>query len=568
MEDILTRCLVASGKKKASIVLKNANIVNVFTETIEKGDIAIEKGYIAGIGEYEGKIELDMTNKYISPGFIDGHMHIESSMVTPKVLGEYVIKSGTTTLIADPHEMVNVKGCDAMDWLLSAMEDTITDYYIMLPSSVPATKFETNGSDFTVEDIKKYINNNQVLGLGEVMCFNEVIDCKDVILKKIVTANNKISDGHAPNITGKELQAYAGTGIKTDHECTTYEEALEKIKAGMTILIREGSGAKNLEDIVLGIVKNNTPEENFIFCTDDKHLDDIEKEGHIRWNIKKAIKLGISPIKAIKMASYYTAKTYGIKNIGAIGPGYKADFVVLDNLKDFNILDVYKDGINIKEYGNGKKQQISSESNKLLNTVNLKKITSEDIKLRTYEKNVVIEIIGNQLLTKKVIEKIPGDNGIFIPNSNYSKLCVIERHKMTGNIGVSPLKGFKIKNGAIATSVAHDSHNIIVAGDNDRDMVIGVNRLREIQGGYVIVSDGKIVEELVLDLFGLISRATGEEVREKINKMLIVARGMGIPENIDPFITLSFLALPVIPEIRLTDMGIFDIIKNKFINEY
>lgn len=551
-------CNVASGKEKASKVLKNAKIINVFTEEIIIGDVAILDDTIVGVGSYDGEIEIDCKGKYICPGFIDAHMHIESTMVMPIELSKRVIKSGTTTLIADPHELVNVKGESAIEFLLDATENIPMNIYIMLPSSVPATKFETNGSEFTADEIKNFINHPRVLGLGEVMCFNDVIDAQSEILTKLSYSRDKISDGHAPNTHGKRLQAYACSGVETDHECTNFEEAYEKVQAGLKILIREGSAAKNLDAIVSGLLKSNLPIDNFMFCTDDKHLDDIEKEGHIKHNIKRAIDLGMNPIKAIKMATYNSANTYGLKRMGAIAPGYKADIVILDNLENIDVLDVYKDG-DLVDDTTFDKCRYDIKDLDMLKTVYFKEITVDKLKLEAKDKNHIIEIVPHQILTNHLFEELPQENGYFKPNEEYSKICVIERHRGTGNVAVAPLKGFKMKNGAIATTVAHDSHNIIVAGDNDEDILLAINHLNEIQGGYVITSNGKVVGELELQIGGLISQLSGHEVQEITSQMINTARNMGVPKHTDPFITLSFMALPVIPQIRLTDIGLFDV---------
>ncbi|MCC0684482.1 adenine deaminase [Clostridioides sp. ZZV14-6345] len=565
MGSLKRQCDMASGREKADIVLKDGTITNVFTEELIVGDVAIVGDTIVGIGDYKGNIEIDCSGKYISPGFIDAHMHIESTMVMPIELSKKLLKSGTTTIIADPHELVNVKGTSAIDFLLESTKDIPLNVYIMMPSSVPATSFETNGiGKFSAKDMKSYINNPRILGLGEVMCFNDVINSENEILDKLELFKNKVVDGHAPNISGKSLQTYVCAGIENDHECITFDEVYEKLRAGLKILIREGSAAKNLKSIVSGMLKYNLPIEEFMFCTDDKHLDDIEKQGHIRWNIKCAIDLGMDPIKAIKIATYNSARVYGLKKIGAIGAGYKADIVVLSDLDKMEVDSVYKDGKLVKE-------EIFSTYNyeikdkKLLNTVKFKYINKEKIQLKASEKNYVMEIVPYQILTNKVYESLPSVDGYFVPNEEYSKLCVIERHRMTGNISIAPLKGFGIKNGAIATTVAHDSHNILVAGDNDDDILVAINYLKEIQGGYVIVSNGKVIAHLSLQVAGLISTLTAEEVQETTDNMLEIARKMGVPKYVDPFITLSFMALPVVPQIRLTDLGLFDVEGFKFI---
>lgn len=557
-------CKIASGKKKAQVVLKNAEIINVFTEEIIKGDIAIFGDTIVGIGDYQGETEIDCSGKFVCPGFIDAHMHIESTMVMPFELSKAVLKFGTTTLIADPHEIVNVGGAKAFEFLLNATENIPVNTYIMLPSCVPATKYETNGSSFTTEEMKPFINHPRVLGLGEVMCFNEVVNGEENILSKLLLNKDKIKDGHAPNLTGKDLQAYVSTGIDTEHECITFGEAYEKVKAGLKVLIREGSAAKNLEEIVKGLVASKLPMENFMFCTDDKHLEDIYKEGHISWNIKRAIALGMEPIKAIKMATYNTAVTYGLKRIGAVAAGYKADLVILDNLLDMKISNVYIDGVLVDDEI-FTSYELKYNHCSMLDTVKFEDITIEKIQLKANDKNYVIENIPYQILTRRLYETIPQENGYFMPNKIYTKLCVIERHRGTGNIAVAPLKGFNIENGAIATSVAHDSHNVIAAGDNDEDIVTAVNYLKRIQGGYVIASKGKVIAELPLEVAGLISVLPGDNVQSITKNMLSIARNMGVPNYLDPFITLSFMALPVIPEIRLTDLGLFDVEKFQLI---
>lgn len=492
-------------------------------------------------------------------------MHIESTMVMPIELSKKLLKSGTTTIIADPHELVNVKGASAIDFLLESTKDIPLNVYIMIPSSVPATSFETNGiGEFSAKDMESYINNPRILGLGEVMCFNDVINSDNNILDKLELFKNKVVDGHAPNINGKSLQTYVCAGIENDHECITFDEVYEKLRAGLKILIREGSAAKNLKSIVNGMLKHNLPIEEFMFCTDDKHLDDIEKQGHIRWNIKCAIDLGMEPIRAIKVATYNSARAYGLKRIGAIGAGYKADIVVLNDLEKMEVDSVYKDGNLVKEemFSN---YNYDIKDKELLNTVKFKYINKEKIQLKVSEKNYVMEIVPYQILTNKLYESLPCVEGYFIPSEEYSKLCVVERHRMTGNIAIAPLKGFGIKNGAIATTVAHDSHNIIVAGDNDDDIIVAINYLKEIQGGYVIVSNGKVLAHLSLQVAGLISTLTAKEVQETTDNMLEIARKMGVPKYVDPFITLSFMALPVVPQIRLTDLGLFDVEEFKFI---
>jgi len=558
---------MANGFDKADLVFKNANIINLFTEEIIIGDVALSGNTIVGIGDYQGLIEVDCTGRFISPGFIDAHIHIESSMVTPLEFAKAILPSGTTTIIADPHELVNVAGKNGLDYILEATENLPLNVYVMLPSSVPATAFETNGAgQFTAKDMIPYLKHPRILGLGEVMSFPDVINGDTDVLEKLSLCQNKICDGHAPGLTRKPLQAYAAAGVETDHECTNIKEVLEKLRTGFKILIREGSAAKNLEAIVTGILEEKLPLDQFLFCTDNKHLEDIHRNRHIRWNIKKAVDLGLNPIKAIKMATLQAAQAYGLKRLGAIAPGYQADLVILRDLESMTVDAVYKDG---KPLGQLLKEAIAYDilDLNLLHSVHVDDLSQEKLNFSVSQKDHIIGIIPFQINTDHLIETLPQKNGYFIPDAAYSKLCVIERHKHTGNIGVAPIKGFNIKNGAIATTVAHDSHNIIVVGSNDHDILLAVDHLKKIQGGFVIVSSGKILGDLTLALAGIIRLESGDVVQKKLADLILKARELGVPLGVDPFITLSFMALPVIPRLRLTDMGLFDVDAFQFVEK-
>nr|WP_243136735.1 adenine deaminase [Acetobacterium paludosum] len=560
MSQILQKNIAASaGFEKADLVLKNAKIINLFSEEILVGDLAIANGFIVGIGQYDGLNEVDCSGKFISPGFIDAHMHIESTMVTPLELAKAILPSGTTTIIADPHEIVNMAGTIGLDYLLNTTENIPLNVYIMLPSSVPATEFETNGSGaFLVNDMTPYLNHPRILGLGEVMCFPNVLAGDPVILEKLTLCRDKICDGHAPGLSGKALQAYACAGIESDHESTSFEEAYEKSAAGIRILIREGSAAKNLRAIVTGLLDSGLPLDRFLFCTDDKHLEDIHRDGHIRWNIKMAIELGMDPIKAIKIATLNAAQAYGLKRLGAIAPGYRADLVILSDLQSMTVESVYKDGKPLEQYRFDNTTGDTIDP-RLLNSVHIHELSPAKLKLPVYKKNHVIELIPNQIETNHLFESLPSDESNFVPNETYTKLCVIERHRNTGNVRVAAIKGFGIKKGAIATTVAHDSHNIIVAGDNDADILLAVDCLSEINGGYVVVSEHAVLGSVPLPIAGLMSLDSGETVQKKIASLVAYAHDLGIPTGVDPFITLSFMALPVIPSLRLTDLGLFDV---------
>ncbi|MFV0412601.1 MAG: adenine deaminase [Oscillospiraceae bacterium] len=551
---------VATGREPADFVFKNVSVVNVFTNEILPGDVALADGYIAGIGSYTGKEEKDCTGKYLCPGFIDAHLHIESTMVLPAELVRMVLPWGTTTLVADPHEIVNVCGAKGVEFMLDASEGLPANIYIMLPSSVPATRFETAGADFTARDMAPFVGHPRVLGLGEVMCYPDVLSGGDEILQKLKLLEGYPIDGHAPGLAGNSLQAYAAAGVKTEHEATTFEEALEKARAGLAVLVREGSAAHNLVVIVRGMVENNTPVSRFMFCTDDKHIEDIGRDGHIRWNVKMAIDLGMHPAKAIRMATWNAAQEYGLQELGAVAPGYRADLVLLSSLTGVEVEEVYKDGVPAARCLAEMKTALP-QSGEVLRTVKAPEVTAQSFVLPVSGKTHVIEMVPYQLTTNHLIEKVPAQNGFFAPNGAYNKLCVVERHGRGGGIAVAPLKGYGLQGGAIATTVAHDSHNIIVAGDNDGDIALAVNRLREIQGGYVLVKQGKIIGEVPLTVAGLMSTAPYREVQKTTGEIIALAREMGIPYYLDPFISLSFMALPVIPSLRLTDKGLFDVEK-------
>lgn len=551
----------AMGRVKADLVFKNVNVVNVFSEEIVTTDVAVTDGYVVGLGSYQGEVEVDGTDKFLCPGFIDAHLHMESTLATPFELAKLVTKSGTTTMIADPHEIVNVCGAPAVRYLLDATEHLPMNVYLMLPSSVPATPFETNGADFTAADMAPFWNHPRVLGLGEVMCYPDVVAAGDAIVEKLNAAEdaNKQIDGHAPGLTGGELQAYAAAGVRTEHECTSFAEAAEKMRAGLAILVREGSAAKNLTTLVNGLLDSELPADRFLFCTDDKHLDDISREGHVRWNVRQAIRLGMDPVTAIKMATINAARVYGLRDLGAVAPGYRADLVLLSSLKKVKVERVYKDGVPVEDaLARCTAAPVPAE---LLNTVRFEDVRPEDLRLPVGDTAHCIEMVPYQIVTKHVVEPVPSENGLFCPNEVYTKLCVVERHGRSGGIAVCPLKGYGIRNGAIATSVAHDSHNVIAAGDNDEDLVLAINHLKAMGGGYVLTSGGKVLGQLPLPVAGLMSTDPWEDVQRNTAAILKQASQMGIPYHVDPFTSLSFLALPVIPELRLTDRGLFDVVK-------
>lgn len=554
--------------KKSELVLKNANIVNVFSHEIVKADVAIEKGIVVGIGSYDGINNIDLNGKYITPGFIDPHVHIESSMVSPAEFAKAIVPMGTTTIITDPHEIANVCGLEGIEYILKSSEELPLCVYSMLPSCVPATDFENSGARLEAKDLEKYINHDKILGLGEMMNYPGVINQDKIVTDKLELAKRykKYIDGHIPNISNEGLNGYILSGISTDHECSTVEEMIEKISLGMYVMIREGSAARNLETLIKGININNY--QRCLFCTDDKHPQDILKNGHIDNNIRLAIKNNIDPIIAIKMATINVANCYNLQNIGAIAPGYIADIVVVDNLEEFNVLEVYKDG---KLVGKDKKalfETIEIENSNVTNTVNIDKLTKEDLKINL-EKDIanVIGLLPHNLVTEKLIRKVDVENGVFKFNQNVDilKLVVIERHTNKKSIGLGLVENFKLKNGAIASTVAHDSHNIIVVGDNDEDIINAVDEIKKIGGGLSISSNNEILGSLSLSIAGLMSDKDINYVSENLENMLSIAyEKLNVSKDIEPFMTLAFLALPVIPHIKITDKGLFDVDNFKF----
>ncbi|MFW5889246.1 MAG: adenine deaminase [Bacillota bacterium] len=557
---------VARGDILADLVIKNAKVINVFTKTIEEEDIAISEGVIVGLGNYQGKLEVDYQGYYVAPGFIDGHVHIESSMLTPNNYAPVVLQRGTTTVIADCHEIANVLGNQGIDFMLNAIKKTPLNIFMMIPSCVPSTKYESNGAKLLSKDIKKYLKNPNVLGLGEMMDYYGTINGDSEVLAKIETFKDKIIDGHAPDVSKKDLNAYVLAGIKTDHECTTPKELFEKVKRGMYIHLREGSQTKNVLDLLPGINRNFY--DRILFCSDDLHPSDIKNFGHIDNNINLAIKSGIEPIAAIAMATINIANCYNLENLGAIAPGYKADLVLFKDLNKIEVEKVYKNGkLLVKDKEVMFKPKKLDASN-VIDTVkiNLNKIDLS-YNLKTNKVNV-IGLIKNNITTKKLIEEINLKDGKFEPSLNQDllKLCVIERHIGTNNIGKGIVKGYGLKAGAIAMTISHDSHNLVCLGDNDKDMYLAIDKITEIGGGIVLVSRGEVKESLPLEVAGLMSLKTSDFVEKKLYNLENEIRKLGVIKEIeDPFLQLGFLSLAVIPEIRVTDKGLFDSIKFKII---
>ena len=545
----------AQGLDKAPVVLKGASVLNVFTDEWVKADIAIHDDTIIGVGTYTGETEYDYSGKYIVPGFIDSHLHLESTLVNPKELVFEASQVGTLGFIVDPHEAGNVAGIAGVEYMINETASAQGDVYVMAPSCVPAVPGEDNGAILDGDMLHKLQSNPRILGLGEVMDCYSVINSDPYMMKKLDYFKDTIMDGHIIGLSPEQLASYRLAGITTNHECISYEEAKEQVKNGIYVWIREGSAAHNLDSIVKGLVEEQGNTERYGFCTDDKHIEDIRSEGHISYNIRRSIELGLTPIQAYKMASTHPAACYGLKHLGAIAPGYSANLVILNDEQRVDIHEVFYKGKPIERVLVREEKVVPAE---LLHTINIGTFTKNKLDVFVEGPQAIINIVPGQIVTQKTVEEVPVENGLFKPNAEYNKITCIERYKASGRNGIGILKGFNLKNGAIASSFAHDSHNLIVVGDNDADMMVAIERIREIGGGYVIASEGKVVEELALEVMGLITNRPHEEVDTKVAKMKAIAYGMGVPKGLDPFINLSFLALTVIPEIRITTTGVME----------
>ena len=554
----------AAYEGKNTLVIKNANVVNVFTDEIVRADVAVYEDVIIGVGSYSGENEIDAGGAYLAPGFIDAHVHIESSMVIPSSFMKVIMPHGTTTVIADPHEIANVAGAAGIRAMYKLTDELPLRVLFMLPSCVPATPFEHSGAKLVAEDMEQFMHKSRILGLGEVMDANSVINCSQEMLDKLRLFDKRPIDGHAPMLEGMGLNAYRVAGAFSDHECSTYEEVKQKLATGMNILLRIGSAANNMDGVLRRIAKEKLPTRSMMFCTDDKHIEDIRREGHINANARMAVAAGIDPIDAIKMASYNAARAYGIRGVGAIAPGYKADMVLLEDLKDFKVKQV------ISRFGKPYtgEEQIPSPilPPQVFNSVRLPEISKYDLALRCHVSAPVIKMIPHQLVTELVYRDVERDeNGCFIPSEGMVKLAVIERHHATGSMAVGILEGLGIKHGAVASTVAHDSHNLVVAGDNDEDMLIAIESLRDCGGGYSVVSRGVVLARLPLPIAGLMTAAPVNDVLEIQQALLDALYSLGAKRDSDPLIALSFMALPVIPAVKLTDEGLFDAVNFKFI---
>ena len=553
---------VAAGRVPADLVLKNATYVNVFSNELCRGDIAVAEGLIVGMGEYHGKVEADVGGKIVLPGFIDAHIHLESSLVSPKEFAKAVLPHGTTTVITDPHEIANVMGTDGIEYMLQATEDLPVDVRFMLPSCVPATPLDESGANLDYRAIDSFYDHPRVQGLAEMMNFVGIINGDSQVVEKIVAsqAHHKKIDGHAPGLTGNDLNAYIAAGVYSDHECSNVEEAMAKLERGQFIMIREGTAARNLEALAPLLCEKYI--ERCMFCTDDKHPNDLLEKGHIDYIVRRAIKAGVDPIIAVKCASHHAARYFLLNNRGAIAPGFLADFVIIDNFDDFNILEVYKKG---KLMFDGK----------TVTPFEAPEIDPHLVK-RSHETFHVAHLEAKDFIEgrpRAVLGMVPGE--IVTTDAGYAekisveddilKIAVIERHKNTHHIGIGYIKGYGLTSGAVATSISHDSHNIIVVGTNEEDMAAAVNRVVALGGGIVVMDGGKVLGEVQLQIAGIMSEAPLIEVNEALENAKEQAFKLGVSRGVDPFMTLSFMALTVIPTLRLTTRGVFDVINQRYV---
>jgi adenine deaminase len=563
--DLKDRIAVARGIRKADLVLKGGRIVNVFSGEIYQADVAIHQGRIAGLGEYEGKTVINIASKLVLPGLIDSHVHLESSLLTPAEFAKAALPHGTTAVVADPHEITNVLGKKGIIYILKASKGLPLDFYFMLPSCVPATPLETSGARLTAGDLLPFLKHERVLGLAEMMNYPGVLSGDTEVLQKLRRFRDDVIDGHAPGLSGKDLSAYIGAGITSDHECTSVDEAREKVRLGMTIFIREGSAAKDMEALLPAV----TPANSRFFClaTDDFQPGDL-KNGSINQLIKKAIRLGLDPVTAVQMATINPARHFGLKRKGAVLPGYAADVVVINSFDDFAVEMVFKQGNLVARGDTCVIPCKSRHHEQTRETVKIRPITKQDLRIRAKTGQArVIELIPDQIETKHAVLPVPAQNGFVVSDTERDilKLMVIERHKATGNMGLGLVKGFGIRSGAIAGTVAHDSHNIIAVGVSDDDLLMAVSEIRKLQGGLVVVNKKKVLAEIPLPVAGLMSDKPLDYVVKKLVKVEEAVKGLGVKIK-HPFGILSFLALPVIPELKLTDKGLVDVNQFKFVD--
>lgn len=552
----------AAGREPADLVLKNATFVNVFSNELSTMDIAVAEGLIVGMGSYQGRSEVDCTGKIVLPGFLDAHIHLESSLVSPTEFVKAVLPHGTTTVVTDPHEIANVMGTDGIEYMLQATEDLPVDVRFMLPSCVPATPLDESGANLDYRAIDSFYDHPRVQGLAEMMNYVGVVNGDGQVVEKIVAsqAHHKKIDGHAPGLSGKDLNAYIAAGVYSDHECHDVKDAIAKLERGQFIMIREGTAARNLEALMPLLTGKYA--DRCMFCTDDKHPNDLLEKGHIDYIVKKAISLGADPITAVKVACHNAARYFLLNNRGGISPGYLADFVIIDNFQDFNIEQVYKKGVLMVDHG--EIQDFPSPEiepylvERAHKTFHVAALTAEDFAEK--RPRGIIGMVDGEITTVDA-----GYSDRIDVEYDVLKIAVVERHKNTHHIGIGYIQGYGLKSGAVATSISHDSHNIIVVGTNETDMAAAVNRVVELNGGIVVWDGGQSVAEVPLAIAGIMSDEPLVTVNEKLETAKDAAHKLGVNPGIDPFMTLSFMALPVIPSLRITTRGVFDVTTQSYV---
>jgi adenine deaminase len=559
LKELKQRIDAAMGRRPVDLLLKGGTLVDVFSGTLRKEDVAIHDGVIVGFGDYETSRIIDVSDRYVSPGFIDGHVHMESSMVTPPEYARVTISRGTTTVVIDPHEIANVFGMRGIEWIIRSAARNPLNVFVMLPSCVPATSLETSGASLSGSEIEALIDKPWVLGIGEMMNFPGVLAGAPSVLRKLTAAHGKRIDGHAPGLSGKSLSAYLSARIASDHECMTLREAEEKLEAGMFIMIREGSSAKNLTELIpLATWKNS---RRLMFVSDDCHPHHLIHTGHMDGILRKAVQSGLDPVMAVQMVTLNPAAYFGLHDMGAVAPGFRADLVVLRDLESFCVDRVICGGAVVVEKGTVQESAFLFQSPSLPNSVHVPTIRGEDLRVRAKTSRVnIIGVVPGQVATRASVETIPIEDGCALPalQGDILKIVVVERHHRTGRIGRGFVRGFGLKEGAIGSSVAHDSHNIVVVGTNDGDMALAVNQIAAMKGGVVATSHGRVRGALPLPLAGLLSDQSAFEVDQKLGELQEEVRLMGSALE-SPFMTLSFLALPVIPHLKITDRGLVDV---------
>ena len=572
-KNFISQIKASSKAEICDIVINNITIVDVFQNSSFIDNVAIKNGVIVGFGDYSGQVEIDGTGKFICPGLIDAHAHIESSLVTPKEYYKAALLHGITSIVIDPHEIANVLGEKGIKLIMNLAKDTPFDYYFMLPSCVPATSFETSGAILGSEDLHPLYKEPNVLGLAEVMNFPAVKNCSEDMINKLWDAktNGFVIDGHCAGFTNDMLNVYATANVSTDHESNLPEQVIEKLRRGIYVHLREGSVAKNLKDLIKVASISNS--RRICFCTDDKHIDDLIKNGSMDSSIRTAISYGLAPETAIQMCTLNPSECYNLKYKGAIAPGYIADFIILDDLSDFKINSVYKNGtLVVKDNELVYTAEKSDFKFPNLNNINIKNLNSKDFEINIEGKTElnVIEINPNKLESnhKKIDINTLKNSKVFESDVDLDllKIAVIERHKNTGNIGLGVIEGLNLKSGAIATTIAHDSHNLIVCGTSDDDILFAIEELKKINGGIVVVKNGKVLASIQLEIAGLITSREAKDVIYDLEKLHLSIKEVAPDINFNPFLTLSFLSLPVIPDLKITDKGLFDVNKFEFID--